>query len=122
VARWSSRRGVLCLYPDATVVRLAVSPGQRPPHLSPVVVTFRVGRRLVDRLVLDRPGPVELSLAIPEGAGVRPPPGPLLPGECSPDAEPLRLEVEASSVFSRMMAKDFEDYRHLGVMVTLGSR
>ncbi len=122
VTRWSSRQGVLCLYPDARVVHLAVSPGRRPPHLSPVVVTFRVGRRLVDRLVLDRPGPVELSLAVPEGAGVRPPPGPLLPGECSPDAEPLRLEVEASSVFSRMMAKDFEDYRHLGVMITLGSR
>lgn len=120
VRRWSSSRGVLCLYPGGPVVRLTVSPGQRPPHLLPVEVVFRVGDRLVDRVVFDKPERVERSLSVPEGSGLPPPSPPLPFGECSPDARALRLAVEVSSVWTRMMASGYEDYRHRGVAIGPG--
>jgi O-antigen ligase len=119
VIRWSSRRGVLCLYPRAPLARLGVDPGQRPPDLLPVTVTFRIGHRLVDRFELDAPGRVERAIPVPDG--VRPLPTPAPFGECRPEAPALRLEVEVSNVWTRIMAKGLPDYRHLGVAISPGS-
>jgi hypothetical protein len=110
---------VLCLYPRAPLARLGVDPGQRPPDLLPVTVTFRIGHRLVDRFELDAPGRVERAIPVPDG--VRPLPTPAPFGECRPEAPALRLEVEVSNVWTRIMAKGLPDYRHLGVAISPGS-
>jgi O-antigen ligase len=120
VQRWSSRRGVLCLYPGGPVVRLTVNPGQRPPHLLPVEVTFLVGDRLVDHLSLAEPGRRDVLLAVPEGASLGPPSPPAAFGECHAGTPALRLQVRVSSVWSRMITRGFEDYRHLGVAIGPG--
>jgi O-antigen ligase len=118
VIRWSSREGVLCLYPRARLARLGVDPGQRPPHLLPVTVSFRIGHRLVDRFELDSPGRVERAILVPEA--IQPLRTPVPFGDCSAEAPALRLEVEVSSVWTRMMAKGLPDYRHLGVAISPG--
>jgi len=120
VGRWSSRHGVLCLYPRTSLVRLGVDPGQRPPRLFPVAVSLRVGHRLVDRFELDKPGRIERVVLVPEAEGVHPLKTPVPFGDCSAEAPTLRLEVEVSNVWTRLMAKGLQDYRHLGVAITPG--
>ena len=120
VVRWSAREGVLCLYPRTPLVRLRLNPGQRPPHLMPVTVIFRVGHRLVDRFVLDEREWAERALLVPEAAELRPPRTPVPFGECSAEAPALRLEVEVGSVWTRIMARGLPDYRHLGIAVSPG--
>jgi O-antigen ligase len=118
--RWSSRHGVLCLYSTTPSVRLRVNPGQRPASLMPLEVRFRVGKRLVDRVLLDRPEWTERAFVVPEAEGVRPPPVPLPFGDCAAGAPVLRLEVEVSNVWSRLISKGLPDYRHLGVAIAPG--
>jgi hypothetical protein len=86
----------------------------------PVAVSFRVGRRLVDHFELDRPGRIERVVVVPEAEGVHPLRTSLPFGDCSAEAPALRLEVEVSNVWTRLMAKGLQDYRHLGVAITPG--
>lgn len=115
--RWSSRRGTLCVYPTSSVMRLRVLAVHPDLVVDPVIVSVRVGRRLLDRFAIDKPVTRERSLLLPQSEGAVREKTRIPFGQCVEAADPLRLTIEVNRVWSPFSTGQSGDTRHLGVAV-----
>jgi hypothetical protein len=113
--RWSSRKGILWLYPTGPVMTLKVRTTDPLVHARPVTVTLSIGGRHLDRFDLTR-GVVTRTLFLPESYRYRPPPTLPAFGERLSRRSALPLTVEVSRLWSPRLFGS-SDGCYLGVAI-----